>query len=163
MSLDILVCTQRYTVSSTILFLINISTTRENCSSAENTLNKYACKESFWLKTVQMAFHFLCKFPLKPTSSLEHLSIFVSYSPSLVSQSAQKARHQYLIRVQGTLQLPSSTSWSGQLHRRAGKETAGWKRLEQKLLTGSCSVQRASKKQSAVQSRASGATRRAQQ
>lgn len=53
-----------------------------------------------------------------------------------MSRPAQKARHQYLIRVQGSLQLPSSTSWSGQLHHGAGKETAGWKRPEQSLLTG---------------------------
>lgn len=60
------------------------------------------------------------------------LSISVS---SLASQPAQRARHQYLIGVQGTLQLPSSTSWSGQLHWGAGEETAWWKRPEQVVPT----------------------------
>lgn len=54
-----------------------------------------------------------------------------------MSQPARRARHQYLIRVQGSLQLPSSTSWTGQLHHGAVEETAGWKRPEQALLTGS--------------------------
>lgn len=45
-----------------------------------------------------------------------------------MSQPAWIARHQYLIGVQGSLQLPSSTSWSGQLHCAAGEETAAWNR-----------------------------------
>lgn len=45
-------------------------------------------------------------------ASFESISICLQCS-SLVSQSAQRATHQYLIPVQGVLQLPSSTSWSG--------------------------------------------------
>lgn len=83
------------------------------------------------------------------------LSISVSKSSSLVSQPARRARHQYLIRVQGILQLPSSTSWSGQLHHGVEEETARWKRPEQALPHGlqqARHVQRASRKSSAVHS-----------
>lgn len=64
------------------------------------------------------------------------LSISVSHRSSLVSQPARRARHQYLIGVQGVLRRPSSTSWSGQLHRRVWG-MARWKRLEEALPTGS--------------------------
>ena len=79
---------------------------------------KCICKKCSWQESALRSL-----LSLKPPFSLELCAIAVQRSSSVLRQAAQKARHQYLIWIQGSLQPPSSASWSGQLHSGVGAET----------------------------------------